>query len=288
MIDLYNVVKSQPGYFKQLSYKDLLVTQYDCPQIESKESFFNESYYIAYIISGKRTFYRQTESWELSEGKSVFVKQGAHISGKNESDGWCVMIFFLPGDYLRQFIRENHAVLRTQNLQPADEKYVIELHVTDTTRSFFYSMLPYFTQQPQPNDVLVDLKFKEMLFNVLSDPGNAPLLSYLVSRGQHNPGLQEVMETNYLFNLSLEQFAKLANLSLATYQREFRKIYQLSPAKWLKEKRLQHAAGLLQTTQMRVQDIAYESGFENLAHFSRSFKEIFALSPLAYREKQLG
>jgi len=63
MINLYQTIKSSPGYFKQLVCQDLLFTQYDCPQTRRKESFFNECNYIAYILKGKRIFHKGNQSW---------------------------------------------------------------------------------------------------------------------------------------------------------------------------------------------------------------------------------
>ena len=36
---------------------------------------------------------------------------------------------------------------------------------------------------------------------------------------------------------------------------------------------------------MSVTEIAFESGFEDVSHFSRVFKERFNVSPMAYGEK---
>jgi AraC-like DNA-binding protein len=33
-----------------------------------------------------------------------------------------------------------------------------------------------------------------------------------------------------------------------------------------------------------ISEIAYDSGFENISHFSRIFKEKYSLSPLQYRK----
>ena len=35
---------------------------------------------------------------------------------------------------------------------------------------------------------------------------------------------------------------------------------------------------------MNITEIAFESGFENVSHFSRVFKERFGVSPMAYRQ----
>jgi hypothetical protein len=94
MVNLYEILKNYPSLSKQLTCRDLLFTNYECPQAERKERFFIECNYIAYVISGKRIFHKNTQTWELKEGVCAFVKSGTHIAEKQESDEWCVMVFF--------------------------------------------------------------------------------------------------------------------------------------------------------------------------------------------------
>jgi transcriptional regulator GlxA family with amidase domain len=50
---------------------------------------------------------------------------------------------------------------------------------------------------------------------------------------------------------------------------------------------LEYARLLLHTTQKSIGEVSFESGFENNAHFSRSFKEEFGQPPLQYRREQM-
>jgi AraC-like DNA-binding protein len=164
---------------------------------------------------------------------------------------------------------------------------LIEIKVNETTRTFFYSMIPYFSQKIPPSESLLELKFKELLFNIFSDPANADLLAYINSiDDQYKTPLWQVMEANYTFNLTIDGFARIAQRSLGTFKREFREYYHTTPGKWLTQKRLEYAKDLLDTSKKNVSEIADESGFENITHFSRIFKEKYGLSPLQYRKRQ--
>src|SRR6185369_9365969 len=94
------------------------------------------------------------------------------------------------------------------------------------------------------------------------------------------------MYNNYTFNLSLEEYAKLAYKSLPTFKREFKKLFNDSPARWVLNKRLALASELLQNSPKNIGEICFECGFENQAHFSRVFKEKTGLSPLQFRSNQ--
>jgi hypothetical protein len=63
ILNLYEVFKNFPNLSKQLMCKDLMFTQYDCPQRESRNVAFKvpdeSSNYLAFI--GPKIFLTQTE-----------------------------------------------------------------------------------------------------------------------------------------------------------------------------------------------------------------------------------
>ena len=284
MINLYEVLKNYPSLSKQLNCRDLLFTNYDCPQTERKEQFFIECNHIAYVISGKRIFHKNRTSWDLKEGVCVFVKKGTHIAEKEDGEGWCVMVFFMPDTFLKQLINENRKSLPLTNLPEAGVEHILPLHVNDLSKSFFFSMLPYFTQTPQPPENLLELKFKELILSLLSNKKNEQFLSYLNNLSiDKNQSMEEIMQNNYAFKLTLTEYAKLTCKSIPTFKRDFKKIFKDTPAKWVMKKRLNLASDLLQNTPLSIGEITFECGFENQTHFSRVFKEKMGVSPSQFR-----
>jgi AraC-like DNA-binding protein len=91
--------------------------------------------------------------------------------------------------------------------------------------------------------------------------------------------LMQVMEKNFYLNLEIKEFAKLCGRSLSAFKRDFNFYFRTSPGRWLLARRLQHAHLLLNITDKRPSEIAYECGFENISHFCRAFKEKFGYSP---------
>lgn len=87
------------------------------------------------------------------------------------------------------------------------------------------------------------------------------------------------MLKNYQYNVPIENFAKLTARSLASFKRDFQKIFENSPRKWMKEKRLSEAYYLIEKKQQKPTDIYLDLGFENLSHFYSSFKEKFGVTP---------
>ena len=286
MINLYEGLKTFPSLSKQLTCGGLLFTNYECPQPTSKQRFFVECSFIAYVVSGRRIFHKNQNRWELKEGTCVFVKKGTHIAEKPGDEEWCVMVFFMPDNFLTQVINENRKSLPLKDLPEIGSEHVLSLDVNDLSKSFFLSMPPYFSQVPPPPENLLELKFKELLLSLLTNKENKHLLAYLNNLCNDKfQSLAELMENNYPFNLTLVEYAKLACKSVPTFKREFKRIFKDTPAKWILKKRLDLAADLLENTSLTIGEIVFECGFENQTHFSRVFKDKMGVQPSQFRLK---
>ena len=85
--------------------------------------------------------------------------------------------------------------------------------------------------------------------------------------------------------LDVEMLAKSVGLSRVHLYRKLKALTNLSTRDFIRNIRIQQAAKLLQDKRMNISDIAYSVGFNNLAHFSNSFKEQFGISPKEYMQK---
>jgi len=131
---------------------------------------------------------------------------------------------------------------------------------------------------------LLRLKVKELVLSILTGHSNQALAAYFQSLAHRDaPSVEEIMEANFRFHLSLDEYAALCHRSLSSFKRDFRTHFGEPPGRWLLRRRLDYAAALLQTTTARITEIVFESGFEDVAHFSRVFKHRFRVAPSAYR-----
>ena len=89
--------------------------------------------------------------------------------------------------------------------------------------------------------------------------------------------LMEFMCAHFRQDMSMTEFAKASGRSLSTFKRDFKKISELSPERWLTDHRL-HAAYDLLKHGYRVSDACFDVGFKNVSHFSAIFKRKFGLT----------
>jgi AraC-like DNA-binding protein len=82
--------------------------------------------------------------------------------------------------------------------------------------------------------------------------------------------------------LTVEQLAKLAGMSTSHYAHRFSSIVRVSPMRFLRQARLEHARALLMESGTRANEVATRVGFESAAHFTREFKRRFGVPPSRY------
>jgi AraC-like DNA-binding protein len=219
------------------------------------------------------------------EGSLIFLGKSAFQQGKFHDEAWQVIVFAIDDTYLRSFLTEFRSRLPLQTgIGYSTKEVLFEIKTNDTLKAYFYSLLPYFRQQPPPDESLLQLKLRELIFHILINDANIPLLSFLNHRfHDRKSAFIHTMESNYMFNLALTEFAKLTYHSLTSFKKEFAEIFMTTPGKWLVQKRLDLACDALKTSEKIVAEIALESGFESVTHFNRVFKERYAMTPLKYR-----
>lgn len=161
-------------------------------------------------------------------------------------------------------------------LPPAGSPAVTALTTTPLFQQFSESLQPYF-EQPMTAS-LVQFKQQEALKLFLQAyPALQPVLFNFAPPGKID--LETFMRQHFRFNVGQRQLAYLTGRSLASFKRDFHRVFRTSPARWLYQQRLAEAHYLLQEGHMRPSDVYQEVGFESLAHFSHAFKQLFGYPP---------
>jgi AraC-like DNA-binding protein len=91
--------------------------------------------------------------------------------------------------------------------------------------------------------------------------------------------LEKFMLSHFHYNIPLKEFAGLTGRSLASFKRDFQKIFGMAPRQWLQEKRLKEAKNLIENKNKKPSAIYLDLGFESLSHFSNSFKKKYGKAP---------
>jgi len=232
---------------------------------------------LGYLISGEIHLQTNNGVIVLEEGSIGIMRRNQLVKSiKVPPPGGVFksLNIFITQDFLRKYCAENKI--------EAQEKYtgapMIQLSPDPFLKGYFDSLVPYFDSRAPASDNMADLKTKEAVELILRR--GPEFYRYLFDFTEpYKIDLEAYMNQNYMFNVPTSQFARLTGRSLASFKRDFEKVFNTSPGQWLQQRRLSEAYYLIREKGRKPSDVYLDVGFENLSHFSYSFKKTFGMAP---------
>ena len=282
IIDVYEYFKKHPGYNKLIG-SDFLFVEYKCPLEIEEFQLWTKSHLITYVVNGKKDWLSRNRTFQLTAGDALFVRKGVYTTKQYFEEEYCVMLFFITDNFIRKFILEND-LLKKNIATKSNQDYLFKISTNDSFTSLINSIFHYLKEGDNLPQSLIEIKFKELLFNIALNAENKDLIGFFQNINQNTKAdMEQVMTENFQYDLNIEAFAKLCGRSLSAFKRDFKSEFKTTPSRWLMIRRLEHAKTLLFGTELNINQICFESGFKNPSHFIRAFKKKYNLPPNQFR-----
>ena len=241
----------------------------------------NREHTLIYIISGELEITDGGRKTILHPGDCAFMRRDNRMwlqkrASENKPYRSVVMKFS------RNFLKEFYQTINQRDI-PSDsnrEKASLMKFPSNRpdVRSLFESLIPYFDAGVQPDEEILKMKMVEGVRTILKTDVNlyASLFDFTEP---WKIDIMAFMEMNYMNELSMAEIAYYTGRSLATFKRDFKKVSELTPQKWLIHRRLEAARVLILKGGRKVSEICFDVGFKNLSHFSKLYKEMYGIAP---------
>lgn len=245
-----------------------------------------------FSLQGEIQFHVNEEQFAIPSSYSLFLncihteKKISHSISSNTNE--IVVIHFHPDVLKRIYEKELPLIIQppknsvsNQSSEKINNDFLIQ--------KYMEGLLFYFENPALVNDDILILKLKEIVLLLLQNRSAGTIqviLSQLFSPVIYT--FKQIIEANLYSPVGIEELAQKTNLSVSSFKREFRKLYADSPANYMKTKRLEKAAILLLTSDNRITDIAFDCGFNDLANFTKSFHDMYRITPTKYRLTQIN
>lgn len=110
----------------------------------------------------------------------------------------------------------------------------------------------------------------------------APFESYTSHEGKRMDDILQFTLKESHRKVYIEEVAKVANLTVEAFCRYFKTRTGKTYTNFLNEVRVSNACRLLIDKDLSIQDICFQSGFNNLSNFNRAFKKVTGKTPSSY------
>lgn len=254
--------------------KDIKLSSYEDKLFKSDLMF--DDHMLVWFISGETRIIQADSTFDFKTGDIFLIPRNelaTIINYPKHGLPHKTVVMHLSAERLKKFY-EKLDIRKHQ--QPEQKIYSFRNH--PLLASCLASLIPYFDVEGAFPEELATLKITEAISILrMIDPGVDSVLANFDAPGKID--LVNFMQRNFMFNMPLEKLGYLTGRSLSTFNRDFRKLFHTTPQKWLTDKRLELAYYHLTEKKKKPSEVYLEVGFEDLSHFSFTFKRKYGISP---------
>lgn len=249
-----------------------------------KGSMFLEDHLLLFVLEGSYRVRYGSQEFIVRKNEMVLLQKSIVVEYEKSGEAGSeyvldYMMFFLKEELLTEFIK----MADLESNYPSALVPVSINTVNDRLMNYIHSLKQYFKESGTIRDGLIKIKLLELLFDI-ADADEQFLYQFLQLKHTKKKSITEVVEQNLTNPVSLNDLAYLSGRSLSAFKRDFQAIYNTSPLRWIRNRRLDIAKELLIHSSLSVTDVCFSTGFENVAHFSKVFKERFGVSPSSWKQ----
>ena len=242
-----------------------------------------------FSLEGEIQFHAEEEQIVVPSNYSLLLtcaNTGKKVSNSPTStQNELVVISFHP-DTLKKIYERDLPLLLQKPKNSISNQCSEKINNDFLIKKYIEGLLFYFENPSLVNEEILILKLKEIIL-LLSQTQNAETIQVILSQlfSPATYSFKQIIEANIFLQVGVEDLAQKTNLSVSSFKREFTKLYNDSPANYIKTQRLEKAAELLIVSEERITDIAFDCGFNDLANFTKSFHDKYSITPTNYRLK---
>ena len=217
----------------------------------------------------------------VNKGEVIFIPRGMYyvtdlLSDNNKFES---LLFFFDESQIEKFLSET-------SVSEFDRKSNfshLKFEVNKTIQLFAKSVIDIYGNKDSSTNDVFDIKIQELLHLINRLYDNQSFVNFLFTLTLPSKrNIRSFMENNYDKPLKIEDYAYLTGRSVSTFRRDFKRIFDLPPNKWMRQKRMNRALELIEAGASQVNNIAAEVGYDNISYFIKSFKEEVGMSPKQY------
>lgn len=242
-----------------------------------------DDYALVFINDGYKMIHTKKQDFTINKNEILFFTKGSYlIKDCVENNYYNSIIICFKESILIELIYKYKALL---NSNFTTDEHIFKLNSNELLSSIFTSFLPCFSYKT--NEDILKLKFEELFLALLYSKNNQSFLSFL-----------KTIITNFKLSLyqifsyceqdfqSVHDMAKISNMSLTTFSKNFKQSFGISPKEWLDNKKFEKAKFLLEFSNKNITEICLEVGFNSPAWFISRYKKRYNKTPKQFQKSK--
>lgn len=271
---------------------DIIIHNYEAAMASFKGKSILHTNSISLVIQGQKTIHFAEKTVVIKDDEFHFLSSGnclASMDLSKQNTFKSILMFFDDVVLAEFYLKYDNLIRNIKNKDTIVHQPYIALKKDDFIYNYVAFLELTFSNKTPLSKPMKQLKFEELMLYLL-EKYPLEILSFKSDKKTYFDDLKirKAVEANVTNNLTLEELAFLCNLSLSTFKRRFTEIYNTSPNKWILQRRMKIAATLLANYKERPSEVFHKLGYENHSSFTKSFKQVFGITPKEYQSQKLN
>ncbi|GAA5029530.1 hypothetical protein GCM10011506_17940 [Marivirga lumbricoides] len=142
------------------------------------------------------------------------------------------------------------------------------------------------SEQTAAKDLYVDLALKEMIIRLMQTQAREVFTSSYQKLANHHPLAYaiQIIKSKIDQKIDFDKLASAACMSRATFFKKFKEAFGYTPAQYVLNERLELAKKWLRKPDCSITQACFNAGFENLSHFTQTFKKETGMAPSKFKK----
>ena len=248
---------------------------------------WHDEFEIIYVKSGFLTVSISGENYIGKPGDAFVVSPGnLHFMG-SQTGNVDYFTFLFPLKYI-SFRTDD--ILDDKLLEPLNSGHlIINPEIEDTVKEQCEQLVEIYgaKKEESQSKITAQIKTKIILLQFILELWKRGFIVENDTSGKNTVEKEMVsyIQQNFTGKILLKEFGEQFHLSEKYISRYFKEHFHITISQYVTYLRLEHAKHLLQDTDIPVTEVAMQSGYQNVSYFIRSFKKMYGMSPLKYRNK---
>ncbi|MDQ0297932.1 ABC-type Fe3+-hydroxamate transport system substrate-binding protein [Salibacterium salarium] len=242
------------------------------------EQQYTDSYILLVMVSGEGNLTMASKDYRLRPHTVYVCHPGETLGAESYSKHALEMYLFRFALFCdTDDLHREGACVKKQHLSMRERE--IPLYFIEQLKILCESVYRLWQSNDKLERFRCQLQFQECIFQILKN--RYPF----AENEQSQPSLETVkdyIDCHYDESLTIEQLARMVDISPKYFVDLFKKTYGISTMDYLTEVRINQAKNMMIRSNKKLRDIAYQVGFNDEFYFSRKFKKEVSMTPTVY------
>ncbi|MBQ0786946.1 MAG: AraC family transcriptional regulator [Oceanihabitans sp.] len=249
---------------------------------------------IASMLTGKKIMHIDGfEPFDFFPGESVVMPTNKEMvidfpvaTKENPTQCLALGIDAFKIDEVVEKFNQHVAIENENNTWDLDETSSHLINNTDVNH--LIERLTYtFTNNNKSKDVLLDLMIQELIVRLLQTKAKSLIINdphHVFNDTRIGTVIKFIKENLTNKDMSVDVLAKKAYMSASHFHKQFKNTLGISPIDYINSEKIKFSKKLMkQSTDFRMSEIAFKSGFNNTSYFNRQFKKMELMTPQQFK-----